>query len=329
MARQRARHGVVCLVPYRSVRTHGLALVVLAIVTACSSPSAVAAPTATSRVPSFGPITPPTARPAGAPATPAPGTTAADPAIFWLEAPILGEPTPFRAVVPLTGAVVEPGRVRLLRPTRLPATRRVAIQIGHWKVDEAPDELPSLRFQGGGSFDGVDEVDLNIDIARKVAALLRGRGIVVELLPTTIPPGYLADAFVSLHADGDDYGEASGFKIAHGFYRGPHEDALVSALTDTYADATGLSWNDNVSSDMTDYYGFAWYRYEHALSPFTPAAILEMGYLSHADDRAVLLEQQSSVAKGIADGITRFLAEKPRSVLFAQDIVVETVAPPK
>ena len=54
-----------------------------------------------------------------------------------------------------------------------------------------------------------------------------------------------------------------------------------------------------------------------------------MGYLSHEDDRAVLLEQQSSVAKGIADGITRFLAEKPRSVLFAKDIVVETVAPPK
>ena len=103
----------------------------------------------------------------------------------------------------------------------------------------------------------------------------------------------------------------------------------MSALTDTYAEATGLPWNDNVSGDMTDYYGFAWYRYEHALSPFTPAAIVEMGYLSHADDRVVLLEQQDSVAKGIADGITRFLAEKPRSALFAQDIVVETVTQPK
>ena len=187
-----------------------------------------ATPNAASRVPSFGPITPPTARPASAtpadaaPATPAPGTTATEPAIFWLEAPIQGDPTPFRAVVPPTGAIVEPGRARLLRPTRLPATRRVAIQIGHWKVDEAPDEFPSLRFQGGGSFDGVDEVDLNIDIAQRVAALLRGRGIVVELLPATIPPGYLADVFVSLHADGDDYREATGFKIAHGFYRGPH-----------------------------------------------------------------------------------------------------------
>ena len=310
------------------MRTRGLALAILSLLAACSI-----APGSASRVPSFGPITPPTARPAsgapGAGATAAPGTTPSDPAVFWLEAPIPGDPTPLRALVPLTGAVVEPGKARLLRPTRLPPTRRVGIQIGHWKVDEAPDEFPNLKFQGGGSFDGVDEVDVNIDIARRVATLLRGRGITVELLPATIPPGYLADAFVSLHADGDDYREARGFKIAHGFYRGPHEGALVGALTDTYADATGMPWNDNVSGDMTDYYAFAWYRYEHALSPFTPAAIVEMGYLSHEEDRTVLLVRQGQVAKGIADGITRFLAEKPRSVLFAQDIVVETVAPPK
>jgi len=80
---------------------------------------------------------------------------------------------------------------------------------------------------------------------------------------------------------------------------------------------------------MTDYYAFAWYRYVHALSPFTPAAIVEMGYLSHEDDREVLLTRQTVVAQGIANGIIRFLGEKARSVLFAQDIVVETVAPPK
>ena len=310
------------------MRPLAFALAILTLVTACSSP-----PGSASRVPSFGPITPPTARPAAGTAivqaTPAPGTTAAEPAIFWLDAPILGDPSPLRAVVPLTGAVVEPGKARLLRPTRLPPTRRVAIQIGHWKVDEAPDEFPNLKFQGGGLFDGVAEVDVNMDIAQRVATLLRGRGITVELLPATIPPGYLADAFVSLHADGDDYREARGFKIAHGFYRGPHEDALVRALTDTYADATGMPWNDSVSEDMTDYYAFAWFRYEHALSPFTPAAIVEMGFLSHAEDREVLLLQQSQVAKGIADGITRFLAEKPRAVLFSEDIVVETVAAPK
>ena len=63
--------------------------------------------------------------------------------------------------------------------------------------------------------------------------------------------------------------------------------------------------------------------------PFTPAAVVEMGFLSHAQDRQILLEEQGTVARGIADGITRFLARKPQSVLFAQDILVTTVAPPK
>ena len=80
-------------------------------------------------------------------------------------------------------------------------------------------------------------------------------------------------------ADGDDSHEARGFKIAHGFYRGPHEDDLVTWLTDSYARSTGLPWDPAISEDMTDYYAFAWFRYEHALSPFTPAAVLEMGFL--------------------------------------------------
>lgn len=301
-------------------------LAILIIAGACTAPDG------TSRVPSFGRIAPPTPAPRGATGTPQPSARAAAPAqdaIFWLEAPIAGDPSPFRALVPLTGAVAEPGKARLLKPTRVPSPRRVGIQVGHWRVDEAPAEFPSLRFQGGGSFDGVDEVEVNLDIAQRVASLLRGRGLVVDVLPATIPPGYLADVFVSLHADGDDYREARGFKIAHGFYRGPHEDELVESLTDSYADATGLPWDDNVSGDMTDYYAFAWYRYEHALSPFTPAAIVELGFLSNAEDRQILLEEQSTVARGIADGITRFLARKPQSVLFGQDIVVTTVAPPK
>ncbi len=306
----------------------GIALLAaFALAAACSSlPAAGSEPaTRTSRPPAFGPITPPTGRPTAAAIAAAP----AEAPVFWLEAPILGDPSPLRAVVPQTGAIVESGKARLLRPTRLPTPRRVGIQVGHWNVEDAPAEFPNLRFQFGASFDGVDEVDLNRDIAQRVAGLLRARGITVDVLPATIPPGYLADAFVSLHADGDDYREARGFKVAHGFYRGPHEDDLVQWLTDAYADATGLPWDNSVSGDMTDYYAFAWYRYEHALSPFTPAAVLEMGFLSQDDDREVLLGKQSVVARGIADGIVRFLAAKPQVTLFGQEIVVETVAPPK
>src|SRR5688500_2708060 len=81
---------------------------------ACTAPAG--SPDGTSRVPSFGRIAPPTPTPRGEPsASPQPSARAAAPAqdaVFWLEAPIAGDPSPFRAVVPLTGAVAEAGRAR-------------------------------------------------------------------------------------------------------------------------------------------------------------------------------------------------------------------------
>jgi N-acetylmuramoyl-L-alanine amidase len=249
--------------------------------------------------------------------------------LFWVEAPIAGDPSPIRAHVPETGAVVVPDGVQLLPPPVVAGPRRVAIQAGHWKVDEAPDEFPNLRFQLGTSIGGVNEVDVNLDIADRVAVILRAKGILVDVLPGTVPPSYVADAFVALHADDDGgYGSATGFKIAHGFYRSAFDDALVDTLTKEYAAATDLPQNDQITDDMTDYYAFAWFRYEHALAPHTPAAIIEMGYLSNTQDRAMLLEEPGAVAQGVANGVLRFLDANPRAVLFADPIVVPTVAAP-
>jgi len=249
--------------------------------------------------------------------------------LFWVEAPIAGDPSPIRAHVPETGAFVVPGGVQLLPPPVVPGPRRVAIQVGHWKVDEAPDEFPNLRFQLGTSVAGMNEVDVNLDIAERVALILRAKGILVDVMPATVPPSYLADAFVALHADDDGgYGTATGFKIAHGFYRTPFDDALVDALTKEYAAATEMPLNDQITDDMTDYYAFAWFRYEHALAPHTPAAIVEMGYLSNADDRAMLVDAPGVVAQGVANGVLRFLGANPRASLFADPIVVPTVAAP-
>lgn len=248
--------------------------------------------------------------------------------VFWVEAPILGDPSPVLARIPPTGAVVEGQTARLLRPPVTSTPRRVAIQVGHLRAEEAPREFPNLRFQGGGSIDGIHEVDVNLDIAQRVERLLTARGFVVDILPATVPPGHLADVFVALHADADVFREARGFKIAHGFYRGPHEGELVRLLTEEYAAATGFPWDPNVTDDMTDYYAFAWFRYEHALAPHTAAAILEMGFLSSEEDRAVLLGEPELVAEAIAGGISRFLAAVPRSELFAEDIIVPIVDPP-
>jgi N-acetylmuramoyl-L-alanine amidase len=202
--------------------------------------------------------------------------------------------------------------------------RRIGIQVGHWKTDDVPKELGTrITFQTGTTWAGVEEVDVNMDIAERMKAQLTARGYVVDILPTTIPPGYLADVFVALHADGDETEEKSGFKIAHGSRRGPYEDKLVSLLREEYEKGTGLDWDAlGISRNMTGYFAFNWGRYQHAAAAHTPAAIVEMGFLSNGYDRDLMVNKADGVATAIVNGIQRFLDEVPRSKIFGEDLIV-------
>lgn len=241
---------------------------------------------------------------------------------------------PWSAAAPPGGVIVQTpgptaapnatGTLRIPVPKNVPTgPRRVAIQAGHWKSDEAPDELRRLIPQTGAEWEGVTEVEINLDIAQRVGIILNSKGIAVDILPTTIPVGYVADAFVALHGDSDGVGSNSGFKMAHGARRGPYEDALLNDIKDAYGAATGLDYDPtHISRNMTGYFAFNWSRFQHAVAAHTPAVILEMGYVSNDDDRALMLDRADLVASAIAAGITKFLDETPRSKLFGQDLVV-------
>lgn len=189
--------------------------------------------------------------------------------------------------------------------------RRVGIQAGHWLTDEVPDELARLRPLGGAVYGDVTESAYVLDVARRVSTLLRARGYVVDLLPATVPERYRADVFVSLHADGDETGTARGFKVAHGFERGLHEDLLVDILAEEYGKATHLPIDTNVTEEMTRYYAFRYWRFKHSVAELTPAAIIELGFITSAADRALLTRQRDVVAGSIANAVTRFLSEVP------------------
>lgn len=228
------------------------------------------------------------------------------------------------ALAPPGGAIVQSNGVRIPKPAMPTGARRIGIQVGHWKTDEVPAELGTrITFQTGTSWAGIDEVDVNMDIAQRIKAQLTARGYIVDIIPTTVPPGYLADVFLALHADGDETGEKSGFKIAHGSRRGPYEDRLVRLLRDEYAEVTGLEWDaDGISRNMLGYFAFNWGRYQHAAAAHTPAAILEMGFLSNRHDRDMMVNEADGVATAIVNGIQRFLDEVPRSKIFGEDLVV-------
>src|SRR5213082_3095150 len=271
--------------------------------------------------PVLGPAADPNFVPAGAPLGQI-GSDPDDPSDPWSAAA-----PPGGVIVQTPGPTAGPnaaGSIRIPIPRNVPTgPRRVAIQAGHWKSDEAPDELRRLIPQTGAAWEGVTEVEINLDIAQRVSVILNSKGVAVDVLPVTIPVGYVADAFVALHADSDGVGENSGFKMAHGARRGPYEDALLNDIKDSYGAATGLDYDPrHITNSMRGYFAFNWSRFQHAVAAHTPAVILEMGYVSSDDDRALMLDRADLVANSIADGIMKFLNDTPRSQIFGHDLVV-------
>lgn len=197
------------------------------------------------------------------------------------------------------------------RPADLPA--RVGLQVGHWKSSELPDELARLRSSTGAVSNGLREVDLNLTIAKRVEKLLITRGLLVDLLPATVSPGYDADVFVTLHADGSTSRTARGYKVATPWRTSAASAALAEALDSAYGKATGLPRDGAITFNMRGYYAFNYRRHVHAVAMTTPSVILEMGFLTSVADRKVLYDRADVVAAGIANGIMAYLkARDPR-----------------
>jgi len=191
-------------------------------------------------------------------------------------------------------------------------TGRVGIQVGHWKNSELPAELASLRGSTGAAGNGWREVDVNLDISRRVAALLEKQGVTVDLIPATVPIRYKADAFIAVHGDANSNTSVSGYKLARASAsrNAARDDALLNAVSSAYGSATGLRFHaGTITRNMTSYYAFS-QGLQHSVDASTPAVILELGFLTTTSDRKLLLEQPDRAAEGIANGIAKFLQSR-------------------
>jgi N-acetylmuramoyl-L-alanine amidase len=213
------------------------------------------------------------------PSTPAPEAGAlVQETVIPTAAPLFSWPHWLAAPVP-TGTVETPVKV--------------GIVAGHWESDS-----------GAVCPDGLTEVEINLDIARRVVSLLAQSGYDVEMLSEFSDKldGYQAAVLVSIHADSCNVPEATGFKVARvSSSRVPDlEDQLVACLIERYHEATGLSFHRNsITYDMTEYHAF------YEIAPETPAAIIEIGFMSA--DRDLLTKKQDRVARGIVNGIKCFI----------------------
>jgi N-acetylmuramoyl-L-alanine amidase len=184
------------------------------------------------------------------------------------------------------------------RPTtERPTGPYVGVVAGHWGNDS-----------GAVCPDGVTEQQVNLEIATRVTARLRARGVWVDLLQEfdSRLNGFRADVLVSIHADSCDPIDAdppaTGFKVARSQASQipTITDKLVDCLHAEYQKATGLDFHENsITNDMTYYHSF------NELDPNTPAAIIETGFLRL--DYDMIVKQPDRPAEGITNGILCFL----------------------
>lgn len=152
---------------------------------------------------------------------------------------------------------------------------------------------------------GLTEAEVNQDVTKRTAELLRRRNIAVEILEEfdTRLEGYRATAFVSIHADSCSV-DYSGFKVANQEGAGEASQRLTGCLWDAYEAATGLLRHPyTITPNMTDYHAF------RKIEAGTPASIIELGFLNA--DGALLTREPERAAKGVADGIICFLDSTP------------------
>jgi N-acetylmuramoyl-L-alanine amidase len=170
----------------------------------------------------------------------------------------------------------------------------VGLIAGHWQHDS-----------GAVCPDGLEEVEINLQIARHVAQQLRRQGYRVEVLPEFSPRlnGYRADVLLSIHSDSCI--ELSGFKVSRMTQSAvpEMEDRLVQLLYEHYAASTGLMPHpDTITEDMRQYHAL------RKIARDTPGAIIECGFMG--GDRHLLTQEQDRAAAGIAGGLAAFVQEQ-------------------
>jgi N-acetylmuramoyl-L-alanine amidase len=157
----------------------------------------------------------------------------------------------------------------------------------------------------------VTEAEVNLAVAQRVKTLLEAEGVVVDLLPATIPPAYDADAFLSIHADGNAGTVARGWKLATPWRASRASLQLMEAVAAAYGPATGMTEDvGGVTVNMRGYYAFNFRRHVHSVARTTPAIIVEMGFMTNAADRAILFNEPEKPARGIAEGVLNYLRQR-------------------
>jgi len=210
--------------------------------------------------------------------------------------------------------------------TEEPTTNGIVICIdpGHQRSGDSTQEpngpnssTMKARVTGGTSGSTLAEYELTLMVSLKLQAELESRGYTVCMTRTShdvnisnmeraqYATNMGANVTIRIHANGSESASASGACALVPSSSNPYVANLASAsntlgkcILNSYCSATGIE-NDGVvgSDNMT---GINWCT--------MPVAILEMGYMSNANDDAYMSNEsnQYTMVRGIADGLDAY-----------------------
>ena len=163
----------------------------------------------------------------------------------------------------------------------------------------ASETKPKVASGTTGVSTGVEEYELNLEVAVKLQAELEDRGYQVIMIRdkndvdisnserAKVANDNNADAFLRIHANGSDNGEL-------------HEKsyALSEKILDSMVEATGANRERVWETDTMS--GINWAK--------VPTTIIEMGYMSNPEEDEKLNsdDYQDEIVQGIADGLDQY-----------------------
>lgn len=171
-----------------------------------------------------------------------------------------------------------------------------------------------------GSYTGLPEYQLNLDVSLKLQKILTDRGYEVFMTRTTNDANISnaeraqqasqsgAEIYVRIHANGEESHTASGAlsmcpTLSNPYVAGIAEESylLAQTLLDTYCAGTGFA---NLGVQGTDSMtGINWSS--------IPVVILEMGFMTNENDDYQMADSsfQDIMARAIADGIDDYFSQ--------------------
>ena len=173
----------------------------------------------------------------------------------------------------------------------------------------------------GAIRNGLSEADVNLDMAKRLRAVLIARGWQVQMTHTTDVDVYQPNdsARDELQAR-DDIANHSGARMFISIHANSFINSGPSGTTTYYSKPIDIALADAIDHNLvpllgTKDDGVIKARYYVTLHASMPAVLIETAFLSNPDDFAKLdsPEWRQKVAQGIADGVDRYAAQYPVS----------------